>query len=157
MRRPLLPPARHTPLPVLTVLVLFVLLGAGCPTPPPEYRPVVPRDGAVRIPRSAVADGRVHFYRFETGSRQVRFLVRTDGTGTLRIHLDACFSCYRYRQGFVIEGEDLVCRACRYRYPVADPIWEYQGACAPIPLPATLEGEELVIASKVLERARRYF
>ena len=35
--------------------------------------------------------------------------------------------------GFFVEGTELVCRACRFRYAVEDEVWDYIGACAPMP------------------------
>lgn len=146
--------ARPTP-----VLVLAALLAAasGCAPDLPDHRPVRSVNGAVRIPRSTVADGEVHFFAYPARQAEVRFLVRTDGSGRLQAHLDACFSCYRYRMGFVVEEEYLVCRACRLEYAVADEVWDYIGACAPIGLRSAEDGGDLVIAQRDLERAARYF
>ena len=113
--------------------------------------------GAVRLAAAEVADGQVRFFTFRHDGRNVNFLVRTDRGGALRVHLDACFSCYRYRRGFVVEGSDLLCIACRYTYPIADEVWDFQGACAPIPIRATVGGGELAIERAVLEKAARYF
>lgn len=111
----------------------------------------------VRIPVTAVSDGTVHFFSFDDRGTTVDFLVRADGTGTLHAHLDACYSCYRYRRGFVVEGSDLVCVACRLAYAIEDEVWDYVGACAPIAIHAEIEGPDLVIRRSLLERASRYF
>lgn len=140
------------------VLVLAILLvAAGCGPELPEHREVRAEDGAVHIPRAAVADGEVHFFTYSARDADVDFLVRTDGAGRLQVHLDACFSCYRYRMGFVVEEGFLVCRACRLKYAVEDEVWDYIGACAPIDLRSSEAGGDLVIARRDLERAARYF
>lgn len=137
--------------------LLLILAPWACRPLPPRHE-VVRGDGSVlRLSRAGLADGGVHFYTFEHGGRRVNFLVRTDGRGNLRAHLDACFSCYRYRRGFVVDGAELRCVACRYTYPIADEVWDFQGACAPIPMPFELEEEWLVIERRTLERAARYF
>ena len=74
---------------------------------------------------------------------RVNFLVRSDAEGVLRAHLDACYGCYQYKMGYLVEGTSLVCRACRLEYPIGDATWDFIGACAPIALNATVEGDEV--------------
>lgn len=135
----------------------LALLLAGCPAGPPEHRPVTAEGGEVRLALSVVGDGGVHFFTYRHGGKNVNFLVRTDGGGRLHAHLDACYSCYRYRRGFVVEGRALLCIACRLTYPIEDEEWDFIGACAPIPVAFTVERGEVVIRSAVLERAARFF
>ena len=59
--------------------------------------------------------------------------------------------------GFFVEGTELVCRACRFRYAVEDEVWDYIGACAPISMHSTLDGDDLIIDRQRLERAAHYF
>ena len=91
------------------------------------------------------------------GGTHVDFLVRTDGEGVLHVHLDACYSCFQYRRGYVVEEDDLVCVACRLEYPIADEIWDFIGACAPIPIYAVVEADAVVIERRLLVKAARYF
>ena len=134
------------------------LVGAAACSRSPEHPRVEAVDGRVRLPLAEVGDGGVHFYTYvAAGGEPVTFLVRTDREGVVRTHLDACFSCYRYRRGFVVEGHEVVCRACRYAYDLGDAEWDYIGACAPIPLSAALAGGELVIEAARLEAAARFF
>ena len=58
---------------------------------------------------------------------------------------------------FVVEDASLVCIACRLEYRLEDEIWDYIGACAPIEIHSSLEGDALVIDEATLERAARYF
>jgi len=148
---------RSGPLPFTALALASVLLLAGCGPELPSHQVVVADGDVVRIPRAEVADGHVHFFTYTAGETQVDFLVRTDGTGALQAHLDACFSCYRYGMGFVVEEGYLVCRACRYEYAIEDEVWELIGACAPISIRSAPEGDDLVIARAVLEKAARYF
>ena len=135
------------------VLLLVVACGRGLP----EYPIVAAEDGFVRIPLTSVSDGRVHFFSVMSGGKRVNFLVRTDAESHLHTHLDACYACYRYRRGFFVEGEEIVCDACRYRYSLAKHEWELLGACAPIDLPSIIRGDELLIRARSLRRAERYF
>ena len=139
------------------LLALAAVAAAGCATPPPQHRPVIDDGEVVRIARAEVEDGRVHFYSYPAGGTHVDFLVRTDGEGVLHVHLDACYSCFQYRRGYVVEEDDLVCVACRLEYPIADEIWDFIGACAPIPIHAVVEADAVVIERRLLVKAARYF
>lgn len=140
----------------LAVLILILSI-PGCSEPAPTHQIVTLADGVITIPRSAVSDGLVHFYRFEGDDGNVDFLVRTDKTGNLHVHLDACYSCYRYGEGYFVEEGDVVCRACRYKYAIGDTEWDYIGACAPIPMQFDLSESSIVIKDRTLQRARRFF
>ena len=128
-----------------------------CGPQPPEHELIEAVGAYVRIPRAAVADGGVHFFTFEHDGTRVNFLVRSDAGGELRAHLDACYGCYQYKLGYLVEGADLVCRACRLEYPIADATWDFIGACAPIAVSASVDEDELLIPRRVLEKAARYF
>ena len=141
-----------------TIGIIVLALAAGaCSESPPSHQLVLLDGEAVRIPCSSVNDGAVHFFTFEHDGKNVNFLVRCDGDGTLHTHLDACYACYRYKRGFVVEGPNLVCIACRLEYAITDEVWDYIGACAPISIHSTIEGDQLVIGESVLARAARYF
>jgi len=148
---------RNIPIPVRALALAWALALAGCGPELPDHQVVTADGHVVRIPRVEVDDGQVHFFTYTTGGTQVDFLVRTDGTGALQAHLDACFSCYRYGMGFVVEEGSLVCRACRYEYAIEDEVWELIGACAPISIRSTPEGDDLVIERAVLDKAAKYF
>lgn len=141
---------------VIPLLLLAIVAGA-CSRGPRTHQ-IVRLDGdGVRILRSEVADGHVHFYTLEQDGKNVNFLVRSDGDGRLHAHLDACYACYRYKRGFVVEGSKLVCIACRFEYAISDEVWDYIGACAPISIHSSIEDDRLVIGTSVLKRAARYF
>lgn len=138
-------------------MVLLLILGWGCGRTAPEHRKVIPEAGVIRLQRTVVDDGRVHFFTLVHDGRNVNFLIRTDGNGKLHTHLDACYSCFKYKRGFVVEAEDVVCIACRLKYPVEDEFWDFIGACAPIPIHNAVETDSVVIEARLLEQAARYF
>jgi uncharacterized membrane protein len=140
-----------------TAWMLLGMVLVGCAPGRPEHA-IVQDDGqVVRIPRAEVEDGKVHFYSYPAGGTNVDFLVRTDGKGELHVHLDACYSCYQYRRGYVVEDSDLVCIACRLEYPIADEVWDFIGACAPIPIHSTVDSDSVLIERSMLLKATRYF
>ena len=138
-------------------MLLALAALAGCGAAPPVHELVEAESGAIRIPLARVRDGEVHFFTYRHEGTNVNFLVRTDGSGQLQTHLDACFSCYRYRRGYVVEGDSLVCIACRLSYDTEDEVWDFIGACAPISVHSSIERESLVIEERMLARAARYF
>lgn len=141
-----------------TILTLLLALPvAACGPQAPIHQIVQPDGDGVRIPRAAVADGEVHFFTYEHNGKRVNFLIRADGKGVLHTHLDACYACYRYKRGFVVEDRNLVCIACRLEYAISDEVWDYIGACAPIAIHSELEDDRLIIEKSILARAARFF
>ena len=141
---------------VLTI-VLLLMLGWSCGKTAPEHQNVEAEEGAVRLQRIAVDDGRVHFFTYPHEGKNINFLIRRDGNGALHSHLDACYSCYKYKLGFVVEEKDVVCIACRLAYSIDDEFWDYIGACAPIPIHHEIVDETILIEERLLKQAARYF
>lgn len=138
-------------------LWLAISLLAGCGRQAPEYPVVVPRGDRVSIPLADVNDGGVHFFTFKHEGKNVNFFVRTDGSGKLQVHFDACYSCFKYKLGYVHEGNQVVCIACRIGYNLADVVWDYIGACAPINLKSRVVGQQVLIKRSWLEKGGRFF
>ena len=88
----------------LIILWLMVALPAGCQRQAPEYRVIAADGNQVKIRLAAVNDGGVHFFTYKLGRKNINFFVRRDGGGRLRTHFDACYSCFKYKLGYVREG-----------------------------------------------------
>lgn len=138
-------------------VIVALLLVVACGKELPKHEIVEPEGGYVRIPFARLADGEVHFFTFLHRGAPVNFLVRTDRKGARQAHLDACYGCFQYKMGYVVEGHALVCRACRLEYPIGDEVWDFIGACAPITLRSRIAGGHLLIETALLEKAARYF
>ena len=147
------------PMATLRIMMLWLAISvlAGCEGQAPEHPIVVPRGDRVSIPLAAVNDGGVHFFTFKHEGKNVNFFVRTDGSGKLQAHFDACYSCFKYKLGYVHEGDQVVCIACRIGYDLADVVWDYIGACAPINLKSRIAGQYMVIKRTWLEKGERFF
>ena len=147
------------PMATLRIMMLWLAISllAGCERQVPEHPIVVPRGDRVSIPLAAVNDGGVHFFTFKHEGKNVNFFVRTDGSGNLQAHFDACYSCFKYKLGYVHEGDQVVCIACRIGYDLADVVWDYIGACAPINLKSRIAGQYMVIKRSWLEKGERFF
>ena len=144
---------------IIPTLVLWCVLQVliGCSRQAPVHQIVVPEGDAIRITLDAVTDGDVHFFTYPCEGKNINFFVRTDGTGRLRAHFDACYSCFKYKLGYVREDNQVVCVACRIGYDLYDAVWDYVGACVPISLNSRISGERLVIKRIWLEKGAKFF
>jgi uncharacterized membrane protein len=139
----------------LFVFILLVLVS--CSTQGAKY-PVVKADGGiVKIPLKDVSDGRVHFFSFKSGGKNINFFVRMDGAGKLHAYFDACFTCYKFKKGYRVEGTDIVCNECGTRFRLADEVWKNVGGCAPIGIPSTINRDFMMINMSDLGRGEKLF
>jgi len=137
--------------------IVLLLAVTGCGRQPPEYELIVPVEDSIRIPLEKVNDGGVHFYTYKYNGKNINFFVRTDGNGKLHTHFDACWSCFKYKMGFVVEGEYIRCIACNFKYKLSDEFWDFIGACAPIPLRSKVREEYIEIGLEAIQKGERLF
>lgn len=139
------------------IIGLLLLLISGCGKQAPEYEIIVPVGDHIRIPLKTVNDGKVHFYTYKYNGKNINFFVRTDGGKKLHTHFDACWSCYKYKLGFVVEGDQVRCIACNLKYDLADEFWDFIGACAPIPLRSKIKNDVVVIELGAVRKGEKFF
>jgi uncharacterized membrane protein len=119
---------------------------------------VVKAEGSiVKIPLKDVSDGLVHFFSFKSGGKNINFIVRMDGAGKLHTCFDACFTCYKFKKGYRVEGTDIVCNECGTKFRLADEVWKNVGGCAPIALPSAINGDFILINVSDLKRGEKLF
>ncbi len=112
---------------------------------------------AVSIPVAEVNDGKARFYSYKAGDgRDVKFFVIKSSDGVLRAALDTCDVCYRAKQGYVQQGDQMVCRKCGQSFPSAL-VNDVSGGCNPVPVERKVENGNIVIAASTLENAKNYF
>jgi uncharacterized membrane protein len=139
------------------MLVLILLVLFSCSAQEAKY-PVVKADGdTVKIPLKDVSDGFVHFYSFKSGGKNINFIVRTDSAGKLHTCFDACFTCYKFKKGYRVEGTDIVCNECGRRFGITDKVWKDVGGCVPIGLPSAVNGDFVLINVSDLKRGEKLF
>ena len=148
---------RKTVFKKMLILLLALPFMAGCQRQAPEHPVVVPAADRVNIPLTTIDNGGVHFFTYKHREKNINFFVRTDGSGKLQAHFDACYSCFKYKLGYVREANQVVCIACRIGYNLDDVVWDYVGACAPINLKSRIAGNHLVIKRSRLEKGERFF
>jgi uncharacterized membrane protein len=127
-----------------SIIALVVLTVAACGS---NTKYPVPRDkdGEFRFALTEVGDGKAHFYSYPHGGVKIDFFVRRDSGGKYSTYFDACFICYRYKKGYIVEGKDLVCIECKKHFPIPDKEWEDLVGCAPIDLIGEVRGDNFVI------------
>jgi hypothetical protein len=145
------------------VLVNFFLLGlfifsGGCSNDlPKEHKVVQAQDGVIRLPLKEVNDGNVHFFTYKQGKQPVNFFVRRDAAGNISACFDACFTCYKFRKGYRLEGRDLVCNECGLRFPTGDEKWDNSSGCSPIGVRSAKDNEYFIIKTGDLKKGGRLF
>jgi uncharacterized membrane protein len=86
----------------------------------------------------------------------IDFFVLKSHDGVLRAAFDACDVCYRERQGYRQQGDEMICVNCGQRFS-SDRINEVKGGCNPAPLARNLANGNLVINEQDLRLGARYF
>lgn len=140
----------------LITFALMLLAAYGC-SGGGHFTSVRAEGNAVRIPIQDVNDGNVHFYEFRLGEKRIHFFVRSDGSGQIRVHFDACRTCFRHHKGYRQEGTDIVCNECGYKFRLADEEWKDIDGCTPIGLPHTEDGSSITILVSDLRKGMRFF
>lgn len=156
--------ARRTAVMLLAALLVVVagqLYWDLVASQPPRLSEAVPvtlaADGQVHIPLAEVRDGRLHrFVWVADDGKAVRFLVINRYPDRLRLGVvfDACLLCGD--QGYVMEGNQVVCVACGVHIFI--PSIGKAGGCNPIPIDQWRnDAQELTIAKPSLAAGVNYF
>jgi uncharacterized membrane protein len=141
---------------VYILLCLFFAV-AGCSNLPAEHTVVSVRNSEIRLPIRDIRDGKVHFFTYKKDGKRINFFVRTDGKDNLSAYFDACYTCYKNKKGYREEGSDLVCNECNLKFRLAEEHWDTSHGCCPIAVRSRIEGSELIIAAKDLEKGEKLF
>ncbi|MFD0965837.1 Fe-S-containing protein [Seminibacterium arietis] len=111
----------------------------------------------IRIPIEQVKDGKLHrFVWTASDGKAVRFFIINKSNKTLNFAavFDACILCGD--QGYVMEGEQVICIGCGVRMFI--PSIGKAGGCNPVPIENWQQTEsEIVIHRKNLEAGLNYF
>lgn len=144
----------------VTILLLVAFLqtaGSGCSGKVARYPEVRALDGAVTIDLISVGPGSGRFLTYRSGSgKRVDFFVYRDSSGAPHAVLDACRTCYRWKKGYVVDGNEIVCRKCDMRFKLDD-LAQGIGSCVPVALETLRQGDTLSIPVAGLEAGARFF
>lgn len=146
----------------LLAIGIFLLAGTGLLTwkfsasGGTKYPAVAVVAGEVAIPLQQIDNGRAHFFSYKNGAASIDFFVLKSPDGVMRAAFDACDVCYRDKQGYRQEGEEMVCVNCGQRFH-ANLINEVKGGCNPAPLERSVSEGRLLIREADLRQGARYF
>ncbi len=109
--------------------------------------------GEVRIPVAQVSDGDLHRYSTVIDGTEVRFWLMKRPDGKIATLFDSCEICGP--AGFYKSSNGVICKNCAA--PINAQTLGQAGGCNPIPLPAHLDGEDVVIAQADLAAGVKWF
>ena len=140
------------------LLAAAVLLSTGCGRVTQSVYPVLtPEEGVIRVDLSVIENNSGSFFTYPSSSgRNVDYFVYKDSSGTARVVLDACRTCYRWRKGYRLEGDHVVCRKCDMKFSL-DGLHQGTGSCVPISIRSTREDDTLIIPVTELDDGAMYF
>jgi uncharacterized membrane protein len=122
-----------------------------------KYEKVKPSNGTVTLSVAKLADGKVHFYKFEDGGKEIKFFAVKAADGSIRTAFDACDSCYRSKKGYEQQGDKVNCNNCNKKFAIDKLGPNATGGCNPGYLPNKLNGATISIKASDLKDGARYF
>ncbi|MBI4788910.1 MAG: DUF2318 domain-containing protein [Chloroflexi bacterium] len=142
----------------LTALLISTMLGsslasaAARDTEIPATEMPAHQNG-IHIALDQVSDGEMRKYFYSSDGIGIRFFVIRRSDGSIAAALDACGICPA--KGYRREGDIVICRNCDAPINL-DTIGE-PGGCNPLPLTATIEGNEIVVSTaELIAEANRF-
>jgi len=142
---------------LVCLAALTLAAASGCMRSRAKYPEVRALDGTVSVVTEEIAAGGARFFTFRDRSgRTADFFVYRESGGTARAALDACRTCARWKKGYRLEGDRMVCIYCGMRFEL-DHLADGIGSCVPIALPVSRGGDRIHIAAEALEEGLRYF
>ena len=142
--------------PLLIVFFIKLLLTA-CGERHTVY-PVLPvEEGVVKVDLAGISNSSGLFFTYLSSSgRNVDYFVYRNSAGTPNVVLDACRTCYRWRKGYRLDGDHVVCIKCDMRFSL-DSLDEGTGSCIPIHVDAAVSDGSMAIPSAELEEGSKFF
>lgn len=114
-------------------------------------------ESVINIPLTGLNDGKAKFFNFTAADNtKMRFFAIRSSDGVYRAALDACDVCYREKQGYVQDGDDMVCRKCGQRFHSAL-VNKVTGGCNPVAIDRKVVGDKLVIKTAELQSRKAFF
>jgi uncharacterized membrane protein len=122
-----------------------------------KYEKVKASNGTITVPVAKLSDGKVRFYKFEDGGKEINFLAVKAFDGSYKTAFDACDSCYRAKKGYEQQGDKLNCKNCNQKFAINRLGPNADGGCNPGYLPHLLSGNTLSIKASDLKDGVKYF
>lgn len=122
-----------------------------------KYEKVKTNGGVVSIPVAKLSDGKVRFYKFEDGGKEIDFFAVKASDGSYKTAFDACDACYRAKKGYEQQGDKMNCKNCNQKFAINRLGPNATGGCNPGYLPHQLNGNTISIKVNDLKGGARYF
>lgn len=122
-----------------------------------KYEKVRTNGGVVSIPVAKLSDGKVRFYKFEDGGKEIDFFAVKTPDGSYKTAFDACDSCYRAKKGYEQQGDKMNCKNCNQKFAINRLGPNATGGCNPGYLPLQLNGNTISVKVNDLKGGARYF
>lgn len=144
----------RTRLLVLVSIVVSVLLLSSCSRR--QIYPPAPQSGPnIVIDTTGLPPGVPKFYTYHFQGKNINYFV-LNLQGRISSFLDACASCYSYKQGYRCDDGSIVCRYCDMKFSVYK-LEQGLGSCFPIKIEGRMENGKYLIPIAVLEAEANKF
>lgn len=122
-----------------------------------KHEKVKPVNGVVTVPVAKVSDGKAHFFRLADGGKELSFFIVKGSDGTLHTAFDACDVCFKEKKGYQQTGDQMQCKNCNQKFPIARIGAASGGGCNPSHLPAKVDAKNITITVNDLRTGARFF
>jgi uncharacterized membrane protein len=122
-----------------------------------KYEKVKASNGTITLPVAKLADGKVRFYKFDDGGKEIAFLAVKAPDGSIRTAFDACDVCYRAKKGYEQQGDKMNCNNCNQKFAINRLGPSVSGGCNPGYLPHQQNGGTISIKAGDLKDGAKYF
>ncbi len=122
-----------------------------------KYEKVKVSNGTVTLLVAKLADGKVHFYKFEDGGKEITFFAAKASDGSIKTAFDACDSCFKSKKGYEQQGDKMNCKNCNQKFAINRLGPNATGGCNPGYLPHQENGNSITISVNDLKGGARYF
>jgi uncharacterized membrane protein len=130
------------------VTAVYLLTIVSCSTQP--HYPIAEVSGQnVIVDPAVLQPGVPKFYSFLYHHKTINFFVLKI-QDKVTSFLDACASCYSYKQGYRCEEGSVICRHCNMKFPVHK-LEQGLGSCFPIKIEGKMENGKYLISTALLE------
>ena len=142
------------------VILLLIALTAGTATAIlglGKYEKVKSVNGVVSIPLAKIGAGKAHYYKFESGGKEIAFFLVKAGDGSIRSAFDACDVCYQEKKGYEQQGDAMLCKNCNKKFAINRIGPHASGGCNPSSLAHTEANGSVLIKVEDLQAGARFF
>lgn len=122
-----------------------------------KYEKVKPSGSVVTIATAKLTDGKVRYFKYKDGGKEIAFLAVKAPDGSIKTAFDACDTCYKEKKGYEQQGDKLNCKNCNQKFAINRLGPTTSGGCNPGYLPHQLNGNTISIQISDLKAGTKYF